>query len=108
ENAGGSAMTDNDTVNRDDQLDEVLAAYLEAVESGWAPDRQRLLSCYPYLADDLARDFLNHDRLEDVTLPLRCVSGGTLSPSSVTMADTSPVSQNPRWPRVPGYLILEA
>jgi serine/threonine-protein kinase len=57
---------------REAQLDEVLAAYLEGVEAGWAaPDLARLQACYPHLAGDLARFFADQQRVERVTRALR-------------------------------------
>ena len=87
------------------QLDEVLAAYLEAVERGWAPDRQRLLSCYPELAEGLRNFFLTEDRVENVTAALR-LTPSTSSPSlGTTVSDGSGGAA--RRPRVPGYQVLD-
>jgi hypothetical protein len=49
--------------DRDQQLHAVIAAYLEAVHAGQAPDRQELLARHPDLADDLAAFFTEDDRL---------------------------------------------
>jgi WD40 repeat protein len=98
-------MSASDIIDREQQLDEILAAYLEAAETGWAPDRQKLLACYPHLAEDLARFFANQDRIEGLTAPLRPAP----QPSAVTVADPqgATLSQDPSWPAVPGYEILE-
>jgi WD40 repeat protein/serine/threonine protein kinase len=92
-----------------EQLDEVLAAYLEGVEAGWAvPDLARLQACYPHLADDLARFFADQQRVERAARPLRpdplpqvAASPGTISDRTVT---TPPDSS---WPDITGYEILE-
>jgi serine/threonine protein kinase len=103
-------MSGTDVIDREQQLDEVLAAYLEAAEKGWAPDRQRLLACYPHLAGDLRRFFGNQDRVEHVVAPLRPASADGPAPpfSPVTLTDTQnpAVQQEARWPVVPGYEIL--
>jgi WD40 repeat protein len=89
-------MSAIDRTEREQQLDEVLAAYLEAAEKGWAPDRQRLLACYPHLADDLRRFFANQDRVERVAALLRTASADGAPPRP---ADAG-------WPVVPGYEVL--
>jgi WD40 repeat protein len=102
-------MTMSDT-QREQHLDEILAAYLEAVARGWAPDRQRFLDCYPHLADDLSRFFAGNDLVEGVAAPLRPEEDRRppMPPSVPTLGPDGP-SAGPAtgWPRVPGYEILE-
>lgn len=50
--------------NRDDQLNEILLAYVEACEAGKRPDRNEIHARYPDLSEDLALFFDERDRLE--------------------------------------------
>jgi WD40 repeat protein len=50
--------------NRDDHLDEVIAAYLESTHAGTEPDRGAILARHPDLATDLRQFFTDRDRFE--------------------------------------------
>jgi WD40 repeat protein len=65
--------TSPDNTGRDSRLDEVIAAYLEAVEAGRTPDRGAWLAQHPDLADDLRAFLANHDRMAQVGAPLRAL-----------------------------------
>jgi hypothetical protein len=54
------------------RFEAVLAAYLEAVDAGWAPTRSQLLACYTELAPQLQAFFANTDRCLE---SLRSASG---------------------------------
>jgi serine/threonine protein kinase len=54
-----------------DRLDEAVAEYLAAVESGVPPDRDELLSRYGDIAQELTGFFADHDRLTGLAQPLR-------------------------------------
>jgi serine/threonine-protein kinase len=106
----------------DHLLDEVLAAYLKAVESGQTPDRRALLARHPDLADALTEFFDGLDELEQLAAPLRAVRtpppGGADRSEAVESADDSqptvpePPSVQPASPTaapgiaIPGYEIL--
>jgi hypothetical protein len=66
--------TSPDNTGRETRLNEAIAAYLEAVESGRAPDREAWLAQHPDLADDLRRFFANHDQMAQLGVPLRAAA----------------------------------
>src|SRR5262245_24023800 len=56
----------------DHLLDEIIAAYVLAVEAGQRPDRDELLrQCPPDLADGLRDFFADFDRIDRQAAPLR-------------------------------------
>jgi hypothetical protein len=67
----------SETPSRDGRLNQVLAAYREAVEAGHTPDRAELLARHPDLADELAAFFTNPDRLSQLATPLRDAAPAT-------------------------------
>ena len=46
------------------RLNQVIADYLAAVESGNAPDREELIRQHPELADGLRSFLADHDRMK--------------------------------------------
>jgi WD40 repeat protein len=50
----------------DGHLEEVLAAYLEAADAGWAPDQAVLLERYPRLRGELEAFFAAQERIQAV------------------------------------------
>ena len=68
--------------DRESQLDEVIASYLEALETGAAPDRNNWLQRYPHLANELAAFFADEACFDGLMAPLR---GHTPTPRSGLM-----------------------
>jgi serine/threonine protein kinase len=57
--------------DRQQRLEEAVAAYLRALDAGQAPDRRELLARYPDLAAELTEFFTDEDGLGAVLGPLR-------------------------------------
>jgi tetratricopeptide (TPR) repeat protein len=58
------------TTDRERRLDEAIAEYLEAVDSGSRPDPARWLARFPDLADELARFFASQEQVRSLLLTL--------------------------------------
>jgi WD40 repeat protein/serine/threonine protein kinase len=70
------ASDDDATPDRDESLLRVLDAYLQAVESGAAPDRQQWLAQHPEFSADLSQFLNEQDRLMKLTEPLHAFAPG--------------------------------
>src|SRR5262245_23470381 len=57
--------------DHEDRLNTALLTYLEALQAGHAPDRERFLADYPDLRPDLEEFFAGHDAVERLAAPLR-------------------------------------
>src|SRR5262249_4928717 len=64
-----------------DRFTDILAAYLEAADAGWAPTREQLLARYPDHADELRAFFTNDLQADQWTEPLRAVTGVSKPPA---------------------------
>jgi tRNA A-37 threonylcarbamoyl transferase component Bud32 len=96
-------------LEREQLLDEVIAAFLEAEQSGKAGDRDEWLQRYPELADDLRRFFEQHDRMARLAAPLREVASmRSPNDSTATLGPGAPNAAASEVPRAIGeYEILE-
>ena len=65
------ASVHGDDQGRNERLNEVIAAYLEAVESGAGPDRAQLLAREPELSALLAGFFADEDHLAGIAAEIR-------------------------------------
>ncbi len=72
--------------DREQLLDDVVAAYLDAVENEGRQDAQRWLDRHPELADDLREFFADEDRFGSLMAPLR---EAVLSSKSLTVGHGS-------------------
>jgi serine/threonine protein kinase len=63
--------------DRERRLNEVLLAFVEAVQAGRAPDRERMLAAHPDLRPELEECFASHDELERLAVPLRAATKET-------------------------------
>jgi eukaryotic-like serine/threonine-protein kinase len=71
-------------------LNEVIAAYIQAIDAGLQPDRQALLDEHPELAPLLRDFFADQDRMHKATLPFQPVNlaeAPTLTPEQVNNSD---------------------
>jgi WD40 repeat protein len=72
---------------REQTLNELIAAYLEAEQAGRAPGREVWLAGHPALADELRGFLAVHDRLARIGAPLR---GVALPPPATPVAGATP------------------
>jgi hypothetical protein len=69
----------------EDQISRLIAEYLDAEQTGAAPDRERLLQEHPDLAEELQAFFSDHDRMKGLVQSLRptsCSPDDTLAEQS--------------------------
>ena len=81
----------SESTGREQQVNAIIAAYLQAVDAGHAPDRQELLASHPELAAAARAFFADHDRVQQVAESLRPAPAGLLPTLG---AGESPPSDN--------------
>jgi WD40 repeat protein/tRNA A-37 threonylcarbamoyl transferase component Bud32 len=69
-----------DTLARDERLQEVVLAYLKAVDAGQTPDQEELLARHPELVTDLKAFFSGHQKIRAAIVPLQGALQPPLSP----------------------------
>jgi serine/threonine protein kinase/Flp pilus assembly protein TadD len=85
------------------KLEEILAAYLRAVERGEAPDQGELLGRHPELAGELSVFFAEHDQMKRLAGPLRPAESSQgaverdLVPPTITYHATAPSTTGERY-----------
>ncbi|WP_406694259.1 protein kinase [Singulisphaera sp. Ch08] len=61
---------------QEERRNQVLLAYVEALEAGREPDRSQLIAAHPDLQQDLEAFLAGHDEVARLTAPLRAVGLG--------------------------------
>ena len=61
--------SDRESSSREQRLDEAIASYLRARESGQAPPRQEWVRRYPEFQTELAEFFADQDRFDEMAAP---------------------------------------
>ncbi len=76
----------------DQRLGEVLAAYLEAADAGWAPNADEFIRRYPDLGAELQAFFANQDHLTELAVPALDATPAPGGRGSRTLGDTPPLT----------------
>jgi WD40 repeat protein/serine/threonine protein kinase len=95
--------TPNDPTIPQDSLDSLIAAYLDAVDSGQSPDRQELLERHPQHADALRSFFADHDLMNRAAAPLRLAAAS----DATNATETGKAGALPRVRYFGDYKLLE-
>jgi hypothetical protein len=87
--------------NWEQRLQEILHAYLEAVDAGRAPDRPALLREHPELAAELQAFFADQDRIAQIAQEMRAAEPPASAPATRD-AEAPPLAPASRPPYRPG------
>src|SRR5438132_9080571 len=74
----------------EERLNEVIAAYIQAVDAGKRPSQQEILAQHPDLAGLLKDFFADHDRMRQAAVPFQPANPAeapTLAPGGAKPAD---------------------
>jgi serine/threonine protein kinase len=82
-------------VDREDRLNEVLLAYVEALQAGREPDRRQVLAAHPELRQDLEAFFAGHDAMERLAAPFREEASGRREPADGVLLDEAVSAGSP-------------
>ena len=66
-----NAQKPDNSADRDQQLEAVIADYIRACETGTAPNRSEIIKQHPELADQLRQFIGQHDRMNQIAAPIR-------------------------------------
>src|SRR6266849_10452152 len=80
---------------REHRLNDILLAYVEAVEAGHTPDRRLLLALYPDLAAELSEFFEGRDQVESMSAPPRDFSRSGMVRAALQISKASPPRSAP-------------
>ena len=90
--APASEPTEDRVPDREQRLDDIIAAYLEAFEAGTPLVRADLEAENPDLAEELASFFANQDHVARLTAPLRDGTTGDQSYLEPLLQESSELS----------------
>src|SRR5712692_3857542 len=79
---------------REQRLNDILLAYVEAVEAGHVPDRRQLLALYPEFASELSEFFDGRDQVEVMSAPLRDFSKSGMIRAALEIVKETPLDKS--------------